>query len=132
MQFQRKTDNPGGKQTYVGILRKRSDSNIQRKLSKQDIAENKNNTSIAQLFITLFINRQNKHDYNKPTSAASATSNADDDNTQNTRQNLEEEIKRLKNEVVSLKKHHVTPPQHVIPVQRQFCQLQYQNRHQKR
>ena len=40
--------------------------------------------------------------------------------TQNTRQNLEEEIKRLKNEVASLKKHHVTPPQHIIPVRRQI------------
>ena len=39
--------------------------------------------------------------------------------TQNTRQNLEE-IKRLKNEVASLKKHHVTPPQHIIPVRRQI------------
>ena len=40
--------------------------------------------------------------------------------TQNTRQNLEEEIKRLKNEVASLKKDHVAPPQQVIPVQRQI------------
>ena len=39
---------------------------------------------------------------------------------QNTRQNLEEEIKRLKNEVASLNKHHVTPPQYVIPVRRQI------------
>ena len=38
---------------------------------------------------------------------------------QNPRQNLEEEIKRFKSEVASLKKNHVTPPQHVITVQRQ-------------
>ena len=38
---------------------------------------------------------------------------------QNPRQNLEEEIKWFKSEVASLKKNHVTPPQHVITVQRQ-------------
>ena len=59
-------------------------------------------------------------DHNKPISAASATSSVDNENTQNTRQNLEEEIKRLKNEVASLKKDHVAPPQQVIPVQRQI------------
>ena len=42
--------------------------------------------------------------------------NADDENAQNLRQNLEEEIKRLKNEVASLKKDHVSPVQYVIPV----------------
>ena len=59
-------------------------------------------------------------DHSKPISAATATSNVDDENTQNTRQNLEELIKRLKNEVASLKKDHVAPPQQVIPVQRQI------------
>ena len=67
---------------------------------------------------------ENKRDHNKPRSAASATSNANDGNTQNTRQNLEEEIKRLENEVASLKKHHGTPPQ--------LYQLHYQNCHHKR
>ena len=38
---------------------------------------------------------------------------------QNPRQNLEEEIKRFKSEVASLKKNHVTPPKYVITVQRQ-------------
>ena len=39
------------------------------------------------------------HDHNKPRSTASATSNSDNENTQNPRQNLEEEIRRLKNKV---------------------------------
>ena len=64
----------------------------------KNIRETSNNTSIAQ---KLLINRQNKCDQNKPRSAASATSNVDDENTQNLTQNLEEEIKRLKNEVAS-------------------------------
>ena len=72
------------------ILRKRSNTNIQRKLSKQNIPETNNDTSIAQ---EVLINRQNKRDHNKPRSAASATSNADDENTQNQRQDLEEETK---------------------------------------
>ena len=76
------------------ILRKRSNTNIQRKLRKQNIAETNNDTSIAQ---KLLINRQNKRDHNKPRSAASA----------------------MKNEIASLKKNHVTPPKHVIPVRRQ-------------
>ena len=97
-QFQRKADNPSGKQTYANILRKRSNTNIQRKLSKRNIAETNNNTAIAQ---KLQIWRQNKRDHNQPRSAASATSNADNVNTQNPRQNLEEEI-----------------PQHVIPIRR--------------
>ena len=79
----------------------------------KNIRETSNNTSIAQ---KLLINRQNKCDQNKPRSAASATSNVDDENTQNLTQNLEEEIKRLKNEVASLKKDHALPVQHVIPV----------------
>ena len=54
---------------------KRSNTNIQRKLSKQNIAETNNNTSFAQ---NLLINRQNKRYHNKQRSAASATSNADD------------------------------------------------------
>ena len=44
---------------------------------------------------------------------------ADIENTQNPRQNVEEEIKRLKNGVASLKKDPVTPPQHLIPIRRQ-------------
>ena len=32
--FQKKVDNPGGKQTYASILRKQSNTNIQRKLNK--------------------------------------------------------------------------------------------------
>ena len=47
LQFHRKTDNPGGKPTYASILCKQSNTNIQRKLRKQDIAETNNNTSIA-------------------------------------------------------------------------------------
>ena len=90
-------------------------TNIQRKLSKQNIAETSNNTAIAQ---KLLINSQNESDHNQPRSAASATSNADEENTQNPRENLEEEIIRFKNEVASLKKDHLTPPQHAIPVRR--------------
>ena len=59
-------------------------------------------------------------DHNKPISSASATSNVADENRQNTRQNLDEEIKRLKNEVASLKKEHVAPQQQLIPVRRQI------------
>ena len=110
--MQRKADNPGGKETYESILRKQSNTNIQRKLSKQNIAENNNNTSITP---KLQISSQNKRDHNKPRSTASVTSNADDENTQNSRQNLKEEIKRLKNEIVSLTKDHITPSQHVTP-----------------
>ena len=50
-----------GKPTYASLLRKRSNNSIQRKLSKQNIAETNNNTSIAQ---KLLINRQNKRDHN--------------------------------------------------------------------
>ena len=42
-----KTDNPRGKPIYASILRKRSNTNIQRKLRKQNIAENNNSISIA-------------------------------------------------------------------------------------
>ena len=112
-QFHRNANNPGEKPTYVSILHEQSNTNIHRKLSKQNIAETNNNTSIAQ---KLLINRQNKHHHNKPRSIASATSNTDNENTQNMRQNLEQEIKWLKNEVASSKEHHVTPPQDVIPV----------------
>ena len=62
-QFQRKTKIPWGKSTYASILRKRGNTYIQRKLSKQDIAETNNNTSITQKLLT---NRQNKRDHNKP------------------------------------------------------------------
>ena len=47
LQFHRKTDNPGGKPTYRSIHCKQSNTNIQRKLRKKDIAETNNNTSIA-------------------------------------------------------------------------------------
>ena len=72
-------NNPGGKPAYASILRKQSNTEIQRRLSKQKIAETNNNTSIAQ---KLLINSQNKRDHNKPRPAASATSNTDDENTQ--------------------------------------------------
>ena len=39
---------------------------------------------------------------------------------QNPRQNVEEKIKRLKNKVASLKKDHVPPSQHAIPIRRQI------------
>ena len=39
---------------------------------------------------------------------------------QNPRQNLEEEIKPLKDKVASLKKYQVTRTQHVIPIRRQI------------
>ena len=48
LQFHKETYNPGERPTYASILRKRSNTNIQRKLSKQNIAETNNNTSIAQ------------------------------------------------------------------------------------
>ena len=48
-------------------------------------------------------------------------SNANDENKQNT-ENIEEEIKQLKNKVASLKKHYITPPQHVLVVRRQILQ----------
>ena len=44
LQFHRKTDNPSGKPTYANILRKQTNTNIQRKLSKQNIAETNNNS----------------------------------------------------------------------------------------
>ena len=88
-------------------------------------------SSVSEVILTSRENYANKilqkitiayqlRDHSKPISAATATSNVDDENTQNTRQNLEELIKRLKNEVASLKKDHVAPPQQVIPVQRQI------------
>ena len=79
--------------TYASILRKRSNTNSQRKLSKQNIAEINNNTSISQKLLT---NTQNKSDHNKRRSAASATSNTDEEVTQNPIEKLEEEIVRLK------------------------------------
>ena len=91
LQFHRKTDNPGGKPTYASILCKQSNTNIQRKLRKQDIAETNNNTSIALNLINVITINQDPQRQQK------------DENMQNTKKKLEEEIKRLKNEVVSLK-----------------------------
>ena len=91
LQFHRKTDNPGGKPTYASILCKQSNTNIQRKLRKQDIAETNNNTSIALNLINVITINQDPQRQQK------------DENMQNTKKKLEEEIKRLKNEVASLK-----------------------------
>ena len=44
---------------------------------------------------------------------------ADSENTK-PKTNLEEEIKRLENEVASLKRDLITPPQHIIPIRRQI------------
>ena len=81
--IQKRTDNSGTKPTYASILRKQSNIDIQRKLSKQKIAET-NNTSLAQKLRT---NRKNKRDYNKPRSAASSASNADEENRKTTKEN---------------------------------------------
>ena len=62
-------------------------------------------TSLGQKLQT---NRQNKYDYNKPRSAVSSTLNVSKENQKTTKKILEEEIKQLKNEVASLKKHHIT------------------------
>lgn len=43
LQFHRKTGNPGGKPTYASILYKWSNTNIQGKLSKKNIAETNTN-----------------------------------------------------------------------------------------
>ena len=91
LQFHRKTDNPGGKPTYASILCKQSNTKIQRKLRKQDIAETNNNTSIALNLINVITINQDPQRQQK------------DENMQNTKKKLEEEIKRLKNEVASLK-----------------------------
>ena len=91
LQFHRKTDNPGGKPTYASILCKQSNTNIQRKLRKQDIAETNNNTSIVLNLINVITINQDPQRQQK------------DENMQNTKKKLEEEIKRLKNEVASLK-----------------------------
>ena len=48
-----------------------------------------------------------------------ATSNTEVENTKNSRQNLDEEIKQFKIEVASLKKDHVAPA-HAIPLWRQI------------
>ena len=90
LQFHRKTDNPGGKPTYASILCKQSNTNIQRKLRKQDIAETNNNTSIALNLINVITINQDPQRQQK------------DENMQNTKKKLEEEIKRLKNDVASL------------------------------
>ena len=126
-QFQRKTNNP--RETN---LRKHpykpSNINIQRKLSKQNIAKTNNNTSIAQKFI---LNRQNKIDYNKPKSTALAASNTDEENFKKNKRKLRRRNNTI--EVASLlKKDQLTPPQHVIPVRRQTLHRHYQNRQHKR
>ena len=56
LQFLCKTNNPRGKPPCTSIHHKRSNINIQRKLSKQNIAETNNNITIAQ---KLLLNRQN-------------------------------------------------------------------------
>ena len=75
LQFQRKTNNPGGKPTCASISRKPRDINIHKKLSKQNIAKTINKTSMVQKFL---IKRQNKRDHNKPKSSALAASNEDE------------------------------------------------------
>ena len=75
LQFQRKTDNPGGKPTYASILCKQSNTNIQRKLRKQDIAETNNNTSIALNLINVITINQDPQRQQK------------DENMQNTKKN---------------------------------------------
>ena len=95
LQFHRKADNPGGKPTYASILCKQSNTNIQRKLRKQDIAETNNNTSIA-------LNLKNVITINQdPQPQQHQTPKMKTCKTQ--KKKLEEEIKRLKNEVASLK-----------------------------
>ena len=75
LQFHRKTDNPGGKPTYASILCKQSNTNIQRKLRKQDIAETNNNTSIALNLINVITINQDPQRQQK------------DENMQNTKKN---------------------------------------------
>ena len=75
MQFHRKADNPGGKPTYASILCKQSNTNIQRKLRKQDIAETNNNTSIALNLINVITINQDPQRQQK------------DENMQNTKKN---------------------------------------------
>ena len=75
LQFHRKTDNPGGKPTYASILCKQSNTKIQRKLRKQDIAETNNNTSIALNLINVITINQDPQRQQK------------DENMQNTKKN---------------------------------------------
>ena len=75
LQFHRKADNPGGKPTYASILCKQSNTNIQRKLRKQDIAETNNNTSIALNLINVITINQDPQRQQK------------DENMQNTKKN---------------------------------------------
>ena len=120
--------NPWGKPTNASILRKLNNTNIQRILSKQNIAESSRTDQFPK---SLLINKKNKRGDNKPKSTASPTSNADNENMQNPRENLEEEIKRLTNEVASLKKDHLTPPC-VNRYGGKLYQLHHQNRHHRR
>ena len=76
LQFHRKTDNPGGKPTYASILCKQSNTNIQRKLRKQDIAETNNNTSIALNLINVITINQDPQRQQK------------DENMQNTKKKI--------------------------------------------
>lgn len=79
-------------------------TDTQRKLYKQKVTE----TDIAaQKHQT---NRQSKRNYNKPRYTVFSTSRPDKGNQKNAKENLEEEIKGLENEVASLKKYLITPP----------------------
>ena len=61
--------------------------------------------------------RQNRRAYKKPRFTDSSRY---EENQKATKENLDEEVKRLKNEVAYLKKDHITPPQHFLLTRRQI------------
>ena len=72
-----KKNNYGKEPTYASILLERSNTDIQKKLSKQKIAETNSNILLTQKLQTC---RQNRRAYKKPRSAALSTSNTDEGN----------------------------------------------------
>ena len=101
----------------TGVLTKRiwtKQTCLQKRMAKTDVLTKNictKQTCLQKIF------RQNRRAYKKPRFTDSSRY---EENQKATKENLEEEVKRLKNEVAYLKKDHITPPQHFLLTRKQI------------
>ena len=106
-----KTTNEHHKPPYAAVLKRRSNTNLRRKFSKQNLAEYEQNSSVKNSILNARRNHCSNRNTTTEVPAAKQTEN-------NKNEVLQNEIKILKKEIESMKKDHSVVSQ--IPTRRQL------------
>ena len=106
-----KRTNEHQKPSYATVLKRRSNTNLRRKFSKQNLAENEQNSSVKNSILNA--HRSHSTNRNTPTEVPAAKQTENNKN-----EVLQNEIEILKKEIESMKKDHSVVSQ--IPTRRQL------------